>query len=123
MQCLSLEDELAKRRLEKAATEGGELKVSMASILGKDPAALREERLAKLDQQIQELEHLIETGNEGLRQADAQISADITTWQESKRKNVLTACDTLCRDQIDFHRQCATIWQALISDIEDIRVP
>ncbi|XP_065070203.1 sorting nexin-7-like [Rhopilema esculentum] len=104
-------EDLDKRRKEKEDIEStGEVK-SIATFFGKDPEKAKEEKMAKLNEQIRDLVVESEALADRKDRADHDMKADMDRWQRYKRRDMKYLLLEMSERHVKFYESSLNAWQ------------
>lgn len=114
-------EELAKRRAEKEEIDTTGQARSISTFFGKDPEKVKEEKLGKLNLQIQELVAESEVLQDKREKADHDFKADMERWQKTKLKDLKALFIEMAERHMKFYESNVAAWQESLEVISKPR--
>ncbi|KAH9487708.1 Sorting nexin-30, partial [Bulinus truncatus] len=112
-------DELGKRRDEKENIKSSDQTYSIGAFLGKDPEDVKQQKHEKLEQQISDLIHQMESLNDKTVVANADLKADMERWHKHKQRDLRETLMNMADLQIAYYEKCLTVWENTIRSIQN----
>ncbi|XP_055884371.1 sorting nexin-30-like [Biomphalaria glabrata] len=112
-------DELAKRRDEKENVKSSDQTYSIGAFLGKDPEDVKQQKHEKLEQQISDLIHQMESLNDKTVVANADLKADMERWHKHKQRDLRETLMNMADLQIAYYEKCLSVWESTIRSIQN----
>ncbi|KAK0069849.1 sorting nexin-30 [Biomphalaria pfeifferi] len=112
-------DELAKRRDEKENVKSSDQTYSIGAFLGKDPEDVKQQKHEKLEQQISDLIHQMESLNDKTVVANADLKADMERWHKHKQRDLRETFMNMADLQIAYYEKCLSVWESTIRSIQN----
>ncbi|KJE90457.1 sorting nexin 7 [Capsaspora owczarzaki ATCC 30864] len=120
LHCELIAEELEKKRTEKDSVERSDQKRSFGTMMGKDPNAVKQEKVNKLEQQISELQEAVEKANDENLSANESILADIDRWHITKKEDLKAIFLAMCDVHIKSYQETISAWESLLPQLEAI---
>ncbi|XP_035827474.1 sorting nexin-30 isoform X2 [Aplysia californica] len=112
-------DELAKRKDDKDNIKTSDQTYSIGALLGKDPEDVKQQKHDKLEVQIADLVHQMESLNDRTVVANADLKADMERWHKHKQRDMRETFMCLADMQISYYEKCLAVWENTIRAIQN----
>lgn len=92
---------------------------SFATLFGKSPAAVKEDKIKKLKKEIADMSTSGEEAGDALVVANANIKSDLERWKINKEKDCRRLLDSVADSHIQYYQTAAESWSSLIEFIDN----
>jgi len=92
---------------------------SFATLFGKSPAAVKDDKIKKLKKDIADMSTAGEEAGDALVVGNANIKSDLERWKINKEKDCRKLLDSVADSHIQYYQTAADAWTSLIEFIDN----
>ncbi|XP_077981955.1 sorting nexin-30-like [Glandiceps talaboti] len=120
---IQVEYELAQEDAFKRKNEREQVKItdpsySIGSLTGKTPDEIKEQKMAKLEKMIEEVDKQVTILQDKTDCANADLKADLDRWHKNKRKDFKELFIGQADRQINFYEKTLSAWEHVIQHLQ-----
>ncbi|XP_070562895.1 sorting nexin-30-like isoform X2 [Ptychodera flava] len=112
------QEESSKRKNEREQVKISDPSYSISSITGKRPDEIKEQKMAKLERAIEEVDKQVTFLHDKTECANADLKADMDRWHKNKRKDFKDLFIGLADREIKFYQQTLSAWEEVIQHLQ-----
>ncbi|KAK2555025.1 Sorting nexin-30 [Acropora cervicornis] len=105
-------EELSRKKTEKEELEKG---TGGGRWFGKETDQSKQDKLERVNTNIEELSKLSESGNDRLECANVDLKADIERWHKNKRTDFRDLLTEYSERHVNYYEECLTAWQEALN--------